>query len=48
MIEQLKINSFLWIEIKYKTFGMDYYRRLFKSKLLGQKLFSPDFNNQMK
>ena len=45
MIDQLKINSSLPIEVKYKTFGMDYYRRLLKSKVLGQKLFDPDFNN---
>jgi len=45
MIEQLKINSSLPIEVKYKTFGMDYYRRLLKAKVLGQKLFDPDFNN---
>ena len=45
MIEQLKMNSSLPIEVKYKTYGMDYYRRLLKSKVLGQKLFEPDFTN---
>ena len=45
MIEQLKINSSLPIEIKYKTNGINYYRRLLKAKVLGQKLFEPDFDN---
>ena len=48
MIENLKINNELPIYIKYKTYGVDYYRRLLKAKVLGQKLINKDFNDPNK